>query len=93
MSTEFALGRPRPVRLVLSSLSSSSTSREERIVQRTSVTDDYVLISSLYFRRNKTAANATTDFILLHTATGKPQATFTAFQLSYLVTGTCEILQ
>jgi len=70
-----------------------SLMQEDRVVQMTSVTDDYVLISSLYFRRNKTAANATTDFIRLRTATGKPQATFTAFQLSYLVTGTCEILQ
>lgn len=66
---------------------------ENRVVQRTSVAGDYVLISSLYFRRNKTAANATTDFILLRTATGKPQATFTAFQLSHLVTGTCDIVR
>jgi len=70
----------------------SSDIREERIVQRTSVADDYVLISSLYFRRNKGAANAITDFIFLRTATGKPQATFSAFQLSYLVTGTCDIV-
>lgn len=67
--------------------------REDRVVQRTSVADDYVLVPSAYFRRKKTAANATTDFILLRTAAGKPQAIFTAFQLSYLVTGTCEILQ
>lgn len=66
--------------------------RENRVVQRTSVADDYVLIPSLYFRRNKGAANATTDFIFLRTATGKPQATFSAFQLSYLVTGTCDIV-
>jgi hypothetical protein len=70
-----------------------STTREERVVQRTSVADDYVLVPSVYFRRKKTAANATTDFILLHTATGKPQATFIAFQLTYLVTGTCDIVQ
>jgi hypothetical protein len=70
-----------------------STTREERVVQRTSVADDYVLVPSVYFRRKKTAANATTDFVLLHTATGKPQATFIAFQLTYLVTGTCEILK
>ena len=71
----------------------STDIREDRIVQMTGVAEDYVLISSLYFRRNKTAANATTDFIRLRTATGQPQATFTAFQLSYLVTGTCELLQ
>ena len=70
----------------------SSGIRENRVVQRTSVADDYVLIPSLYFRRNKGAANATTDFIFLRTATGKPQATFSAFQLSYLVTGTCDIV-
>ena len=71
----------------------STDIREDRIVQMTGVAEDYVLISSLYFRRNKTAANATTDFIRLRTAIGQPQATFTAFQLSYLVTGTCDIVQ
>ena len=64
---------------------------EERIVQRTSVTDDYVLVSNIYFQRNRTAANATTDFIRLHAPAGK-QATFMAFQLSSLVTGTCDVL-
>jgi hypothetical protein len=70
-----------------------SLMRENRVVQRTSVAGDYVLVASLYFQRKKTAANATTDFILLHTATGKLQATFMAFQLSYLVTGTCDIMR
>jgi hypothetical protein len=51
------------------------------------------LILNYIFRSNNGAANATTDFILLRAATGKPQATFIAFQLSYLVTGTCEILK
>jgi len=65
---------------------------EERVVERTSVADDYVLVPSLYFRRYHTAANATTDFIRLRTATGEPHVTFTAFRMSYLVTGTCDIV-
>ena len=71
----------------------SSNIQEDRTVQRTSVADDYVLIPSLYFRRSKTAANATRDYIVLRTATGKPQATFMAFSLSDLVTGTCEMVR
>lgn len=67
--------------------------REDRTVQRTNVGNDYVLISSFHFRRNKTAANATTDFIRLRIAAGRSQATFIAFQLSYLVTGTCDVVQ
>jgi len=70
----------------------SSHISEDRVVQRTTVADDYVLIPSLQFRRKRTAANATTDFILLRTATGKPQATFVAFHVSRLVTGTCAIM-
>jgi len=65
---------------------------ETRVAQRSNYSDDYVLISGFYFQRNRTAANATTDFIRLHTAADKPQATFVAFQLSYLVTGTCDIV-
>ena len=65
---------------------------EERVVERTSVADDYVLVPSLHFRRYHTAANATTDFIRLRTATGEPHVTFTAFRMSYLVTGTCDIV-
>jgi len=66
--------------------------REKRVVQKTGAdANHYVLVPSLSFRRNKTAANATTDFIRLDVRTGQPQATFMAFSLSYLVTGTCEI--
>lgn len=70
-----------------------SAVRENRVVQRTDVGNDYVLISSAYFQRKKAAANATTDFIRLVPVKGKPQALLIAFQLSYLVTGTCDIVQ
>jgi len=64
--------------------------RENRVVQMTGAdANDYVLIPSSTFRRKKTAANAVTDFIRLDAS--KPQATFMAFSLSDLVTGTCEI--
>jgi hypothetical protein len=66
---------------------------EKRVVQRAGVSGDYVLLPSFTFRRNKTGANATTDFIRLHLGTDKSQATFRAFSLSYLVTGTCEIVR
>lgn len=66
--------------------------RENRVVQKTGVDDnDYVLVPSFSFRRKKTAANAVTDFIRLDAR--KPQATFMAFSLSDLVTGTCAIVR
>ena len=71
----------------------TSGTRETRAVQRTTVADDYVLIPSLYFQRKKGAANATTDFIFVRIATGTSQATFSAFRQSYLVTGTCMLLE
>jgi hypothetical protein len=66
---------------------------ENRVVQRAGASGDYVLLPSFSFRRSKTAANATTDFIRLHIGTSEPQATFRAYSLSYLVTGTCEIVR
>ena len=66
--------------------------RENRIVQKTGADpNDYVLLPSTVFRRKKTAANAATDFIRLDARPGKPQATFMAFSLQELVTGTCEV--
>ena len=65
--------------------------RENRIVQKAGASGDYVLLPSFSFRRNKTAANATTDFIRLHPGTDQQPATFRAYSLTYLVTGTCEI--
>ncbi len=65
--------------------------RETRVVQKTSVDNDFVLIPSYMLQRKKTGANAATDFIRLHTAGGKPH--FIAFSLSYLVSGTCEIVR
>ena len=62
--------------------------RENRVVQKTGTdANDFVLIPSSTFRRKKTAANAVTDFIRLDAS--RPQATFMAFSLSDLVTGTC----
>jgi hypothetical protein len=70
----------------------SSGIMENRVVQKAGVSGDYVLLPSFTFRRNKTGANATTDFIRLHAEAGKPPARFMAFSLTYLVTGTCEIV-
>jgi hypothetical protein len=68
--------------------------RENRVVQRTAAdANDYVLVPSLSFRRKKTAANVVTDFIRLDGRVGRPQATFMAFSLSDLVTGTCAIIR
>jgi len=63
---------------------------ENRTVQKAGASGDYVLLPSYAFRRNKAAANATTDFIRIHVGTGQQQATFRAYSLTYLVTGTCE---
>ena len=65
---------------------------ENRVAQKAGASGDYVLVPSFTFRRNKAAANATTDFIRLHATTGQPPARFMAFSLTYLVTGTCEIV-
>ena len=66
--------------------------RENRVVQKTGAdANDYVLIPNSALRRKKTGANAVTDFIRLDAS--KPQATFMAFSLSDLVTGTCEIVR
>ncbi len=65
---------------------------DKRTVQKAGVSGDYVLFPSYSFRRNKTAANATTDFIRLHLGSGQQPATFRAYSLTYLVTGTCEIV-
>ena len=69
---------------------------EKWTVETTSVDDnDYVLFPS-HSRRidKKTVANAVTHFIRLRAATGElPQPRFMAFTLSYLVTGTCDIVR
>jgi hypothetical protein len=65
---------------------------ETRVVQNNGPDDkNYVLVSSFSFRRKKTAANVADDFIRLHVLPGKPH--FIAFWLSYLVTGSCEVIQ
>jgi hypothetical protein len=65
---------------------------ETRVVQKAGVTGDYVLFPSYSFRRKKTAANATTDFIRLHVGDGQQQAIFRAYSLTYLITGTCDVV-
>jgi len=69
---------------------STSLTTEVRTVQTEDFRNDIVLVPSFTFQFNKTAANAVTDFIRLHSESGQAQLTFTAFSLSYLVTGTCE---
>ena len=73
----------------------SSGRRVEWAVEKTSANDnDYVLFPSLSRRIDKKAvANAVTQFIRLRAATGEPQPRFIAFTLSYLVTGTCALVQ
>jgi hypothetical protein len=77
----------------------SGGQREKRDVQVANVvgeTDvrDYVLIPDTAFQRKKTIAKASTDFIRLRVQPGRePQATFVAFSLAQLVTGTCDIVQ
>ncbi len=75
----------------------SGGQREKRDVQVTDVvgeTDarDYVLIPDTVFQRKKAVAKALADFIRLRVQTSR-EVTFTAFSLSQLVTGTCEIVQ
>ncbi len=65
---------------------------EKKVVQKADASGDYVLFPDYAFRRNKAAANATTDFIRLHVGDGQQQATFRAYSLTYLLTGTCEIV-
>jgi len=72
----------------------SSGKREEWTVETTSVDDnDYVLFPSSSFRLNKTVANAAIHFIRLRATPNEPQPRFMIFTLSYLVTGTCEIVR
>jgi len=65
---------------------------ETQVVQRADASGDYVLFPKYAFRRNKTAANATTDFIRLHVGGDKEPVTFRAYSLTYLVTGGCEVV-
>jgi hypothetical protein len=64
---------------------------DTRVVQKTTI-GHYVLFPSI-FRRNKTAANATTDFISLNAGDGQKQPIFWAHSLSYLVSGACELVR
>ena len=71
---------------------STSRTTEARTIQTEGLHNDIVLVPSYSFQRKRTAANAVTDFIRLHAEGGQTQLIFTAFSLSYLVTGTCEVV-
>jgi hypothetical protein len=71
----------------------SSGTLEHRVVEKAGDSGDYVLLPSYSFRFKQTPANATTDFIRLHAGTGQQLTTFRAYSLTYLVTGTCEIVR
>jgi hypothetical protein len=65
-----------------------------RVVQEGNSANDHVLIPRIFFQEaNKAAATAATDFIRVRAWSSQPQATFMAFSLSILVTGTCEIVR
>ena len=67
----------------------SSGTREDWIVEKTSL-GDYVLFPSSFRRTGKSArAEAATNYIRLRAATKEQQSRFMAMTLSYLVTGTC----
>lgn len=71
----------------------SSGVLEEWVLQKSSL-GDYTLFPSVSLRRKTTGAKATTNFIRLHANTANTSyVTFMAFSLSYLVTGTCEIIR
>ena len=67
--------------------------RSEWVVEKTSANDnDYVLFPNFSRRIDKrTVANAVTQFIRLRA--GEPQPRFIAITLSYLMTGTCALVQ
>jgi hypothetical protein len=73
----------------------SSGTREEWVVEKITVTGsdkDYVLYPSSSSRMGHTVANGVSHFIRLRAAANEPQPRFIAFTLSYLVSGTCELL-
>jgi len=65
------------------------------VVQEGSSINDHVLIPSSLFPTDikETAARAATDLIRIREWDEKPQVTFMAFELSTLVTGTCDIVR
>jgi hypothetical protein len=62
---------------------------ETRAVEKSAL-GHYVFFQNV-FRRNKTVANAMTDFISLNAGGAQKPSVFWAHSLSYVVSGTCEL--
>jgi hypothetical protein len=62
------------------------------IVEKTTLGNDYVLFPRTAFHLGHSVADGTTTFIRLHVAPNE-QPRFIALALSYVVTGTCELLK
>lgn len=73
---------------------SSRGIRQECVVEQTSEKSgsDFVLYPKSSRRIGHTVANAVTHFIRLRAAADDPQPRFMAVTLSYIATGTCEIV-
>jgi hypothetical protein len=66
--------------------------RERWVVQKTSVDGDYVFFPRIDSHRGQAVADGVTKFFLIHSAPNE-QTRFMAFDLSYVVTGTCALLK
>jgi len=72
----------------------SEGTKAEWIVERTSAEEnDFVLYPKVSRRLCHTVANAVTHFIRLRAVSNEKQPTFMAVMLSYLATGTCELVR
>jgi hypothetical protein len=68
--------------------------RQEWVVETTSIDGhDYVLYPKSYRQLRHTAANVATNFIRIHATKNDPQPRYVVVVISYLVAGTCELLQ
>jgi hypothetical protein len=72
----------------------SEGTKAEWIVEQTSAEEnDFVLYPKVSRSRGHTVANAATHFIRLRAVSNEKQPTFMAVMLSYIATGTCEIVR
>jgi hypothetical protein len=68
--------------------------RQKWVVQKADVGDDeYVLYPESAQKRRHTIANVMTQYIRLRAAKSDPQPRYIVVTLSYIVTGTCELLK
>jgi hypothetical protein len=72
---------------------SEGTKAEWNVEQTTAEENDFVLYPKVSRRRGHTVANAATHFIRLRAVSNEKQPTFMAVMLSYIATGTCEIVK